>query len=96
VFYVVSEALTNVVKYAHAGAATVRVRREGGAVLVEVIDDGIGGADPSRGSGLRGLVDRVDSLDGRLEVSSPPGGGTRVAAEIPLQPVREAVPQDAG
>ncbi|HEY2937368.1 MAG TPA: PAS domain-containing protein, partial [Gaiellaceae bacterium] len=95
-FYVVSEALANVAKYAHAGAATVRVRREGGAVLVEVIDDGIGGADPSRGSGLRGLVDRVDSLDGRLEVSSPPGGGTRVAAEIPLRPVREAVPQDAG
>ena len=74
----------------------MRVRRRTDAVLVEVIDDGIGGADPSRGSGLRGLVDRVDSLDGRLEVSSPPGGGTRVAAEIPLQPVREAVPQDAG
>ena len=59
-------------------------------------DDGIGGADPTRGSGLRGLVDRIDALDGRLEVSSPPGGGTRVAAEIPLEAVRTAVPQDAG
>ena len=96
VFYVVSEALANVAKYAHASAATVRVRRKDGSVLVEVVDDGIGGADPSRGSGLRGLVDRVDSLDGRLDVSSPPGGGTRVAAEIPLEQVRQAVPQDAG
>jgi PAS domain S-box-containing protein len=95
-FYVVSEALANVAKYAHATSASVRVRREGSGVLAEVADDGIGGADPAQGSGLRGLVDRVDSVDGTLEVWSPPGGGTRIVAAIPLEPVRSAVPQDAG
>jgi signal transduction histidine kinase/PAS domain-containing protein len=82
-YYVVSEALANVAKYAHAASATVSIVQENGAAVVEVADDGIGGADPDVGSGLRGLTDRVEALDGRLHVVSPPGGGTRVRAEIP-------------
>ena len=92
-FYVVSESLTNVAKYAHATSVSVRVARTADGLELEVADDGIGGADPERGTGLRGLVDRVDALGGRLEVDSPPGGGTRVRASLP---VRSAVPQDAG
>jgi signal transduction histidine kinase len=83
-YYLVSEALTNVAKYAHASNASVAVTRDDGHLIVEVVDDGVGGADPSGGSGLRGLADRVEALDGRLEVESPPGAGTRVWAEIPL------------
>ena len=83
-YYVVAEALTNVAKYAQASAATVRVARDNGRAVVEVADDGIGGADPAVGSGLRGLVDRVEALDGRLEVESTPGGGTKIRAEIPV------------
>jgi hypothetical protein len=82
-YFVVSEALTNVAKYARADHATVAVRRVGDNVVVEVSDDGVGGADPARGSGLRGLSDRVAALDGRLELHSPAGEGTRVRAEIP-------------
>jgi signal transduction histidine kinase len=84
VYFVVSEALTNVAKYAHADRATVAVRRVGDDVVVEVSDDGVGGADAARGSGLRGLSDRVAALDGRLELHSPAGEGTRVRAEIPV------------
>ena len=94
-FYVASEALANVAKYAHASAVLVAVQRGGGCIQLAVSDDGIGGADPARGSGLRGLVDRVEALGGVLEVTSPPGGGTTLRAELPLN-VREAVPQDAG
>ena len=65
--------------------ASVRVMRENGHVIVEVSDDGIGGADARRGSGLRGLADRVEALDGRLDLDSPPGAGTRIRAEIPCQ-----------
>ncbi len=83
-FYVVSEALANVAKYAQATRAQVTVDKANGVLALEVADDGVGGADPSIGSGLRGLVDRVDALDGRLEIVSPPGGGTRVRAELPL------------
>ena len=83
-FYVVAEALTNVAKYADATSVSVSVSRENGRAVVEVADDGKGGADPTRGSGLRGLVDRVEALEGRLAVESPPGAGTRVRAEIPL------------
>ena len=79
-----SEALQNVAKYAHATRAAVSVRRSGGRVLVEVSDDGVGGADPTRGSGLRGLTDRVAALDGTIAVESPVGRGTRLRAEIPL------------
>jgi len=83
-YFVVSEALTNVAKYANATQASVAVRRENGHVTVEVSDDGIGGADAAGGSGLRGLSDRVAALDGRLRLDSPAGRGTRLRAEIPL------------
>jgi signal transduction histidine kinase len=84
-YYVVSEALANVTKYAQASAVEVTVERRDGIAVVEVADDGVGGADPQRGSGLRGLSDRLASLSGRLAVESPPGAGTRVRAEIPLE-----------
>jgi signal transduction histidine kinase len=82
-YYVIAEALTNVSKYAGASRATVAVRREDAHVAAEVTDDGVGGADAASGSGLQGLSDRVAALDGRLEVQSPRGGGTRVRARIP-------------
>ncbi len=83
-YYVVAEAITNVGKYAQASSATVGVSRSNGFALVTVADDGVGGADPARGSGLHGLAARVESLNGRLDVDSPPGHGTRIRAEIPL------------
>jgi signal transduction histidine kinase len=82
-YYLVSESLANVGKHAHATSATVAVARADGQVVVEIVDDGIGGADTERGSGLRGLADRVEALDGRLRVWTPAGHGTRVRAEIP-------------
>jgi signal transduction histidine kinase len=82
-YFVVCEALTNVSKYAQAAHATVRVERVDGRLLVDVSDDGVGGATPDAGSGLRGLSDRVAALSGTLEVSSPPGQGTRLRAELP-------------
>jgi len=82
-YFLVSEALTNVAKYARASRARISVGHVDGRVLVEVDDDGVGGADPSRGSGLRGLSDRVQALDGKLEVTSPAGSGTHLHAEIP-------------
>jgi PAS domain S-box-containing protein len=83
VYYLIAEALTNAERYAHATRVTVKVSREGDVATVRVGDDGIGGADPERGSGLRGLADRIEALDGRLEVESPPGRGTTISAEIP-------------
>ena len=83
-YYIVSEGLTNVAKYAEAERAAVRVRETGDQLVVVVEDDGKGGADPFGGSGLRGLGDRVAALDGTLYVDSPSGGGTRVRAEFPL------------
>jgi signal transduction histidine kinase len=83
-YFVIAEALTNVAKYAHANAATVAVRRINGHACVEIRDDGVGGADPGRGSGLRGLADRVGALDGSLALDSPPGSGTTLRAEIPV------------
>jgi signal transduction histidine kinase len=83
-YFVVAEALTNVAKYAGASHCIVRVSRYNGSACVEVDDDGVGGADPGRGSGLRGLADRVGALDGKLAITSPPGGGTRLRAEIPV------------
>ena len=85
-YFVVAESLTNVAKYAAADHASVRVGRENGCAVVEVRDDGVGGADPSAGTGLRGLADRLAALDGRLEVHSPPGRGTLVRANIPFAP----------
>jgi signal transduction histidine kinase len=82
-FYVVSESLANIGKHAHATSATVEVARNDGNVVIEVIDDGNGGADTERGSGLRGLADRVEALEGRLRIWSPKDGGTRLRAEIP-------------
>jgi len=82
-YHVVSESLANVAKYAQASAATVVVRRAHGSVVVEVADDGRGGADPAGGCGLRLLADRVEALGGRLTVDSSPGAGTTVRAELP-------------
>jgi signal transduction histidine kinase len=82
-YFVVAEALTNAAKHARAGEITVRIAREGDLLVVEVADDGTGGADPARGSGLHGLADRVAAIDGRLTVTSPPGGPTVVRAELP-------------
>jgi signal transduction histidine kinase len=82
-YYLVSESLANIGKHAQATSATIEVSREDGRVLVEVIDDGVGGADTECGSGLRGLADRVEALGGRLRVWSSRGGGTRVRAEMP-------------
>ena len=85
-YYLIAEALTNVTKYAEASTVRVRVAARDGCVLVEVSDDGVGGADPAAGSGLRGLADRVEALGGTLEVSSPAGAGTSLRAEIPDTP----------
>jgi signal transduction histidine kinase len=83
-YYVVAEAITNVAKYAHASHVTVSISRANGSARIVVADDGIGGADPALGTGLRGLADRVEALDGRLEVDSPAAHGTRISAEIPI------------
>ncbi|HSK16887.1 MAG TPA: histidine kinase [Gaiellaceae bacterium] len=83
-YFVLCEALANVVKHAHATRAEVSARRENGVLVVEVADDGVGGADAgAAGSGLRGLADRVEALGGRFAVESPAGGGTRVVGRIP-------------
>jgi signal transduction histidine kinase len=84
-YFVVSESLANMAKHAGASRATVRVARQNGTALVEVHDDGCGGASMEAGSGLRGLADRLAALDGRLEVVSPPGQGTTVRARIPCE-----------
>jgi signal transduction histidine kinase len=82
-YYVVAEAVTNVAKYAEATHAKVSIRRANGTATVTVSDDGVGGADPARGTGLRGLAARVEALNGRLDVDSQPREGTRITAEIP-------------
>jgi signal transduction histidine kinase len=83
-YFVCAEALTNVARHAAASRVAVSVTARGGQVRVEIEDDGMGGADPGRGSGLRGLADRVETVGGTLQVASVPGEGTRLAAEIPL------------
>ena len=83
VYFVACEALVNVAKHADASGARVVAQRHNGSLVVEVEDDGVGGASAESGSGLRGLADRVEALGGRLRVESPSGGGTRVVAEIP-------------
>ena len=83
-YFVCSEGLTNVVKYANASRATMSVTAVDGRLAIEVTDDGVGGAAAERGSGLRGLADRVEALGGELALDSPPGAGTRLAAGLPL------------
>jgi signal transduction histidine kinase len=83
-YFVVSEALTNAVKHAHAHQLGLRIERTNGQLAIEIEDDGIGGA--GTGSGLMGMLERVEAVDGRLSVRSPPGGGTRILAEVPCGP----------
>jgi signal transduction histidine kinase len=82
-YFVVAEALANVTKHARASGALVELSRRNGTLLVGVTDDGVGGADATGGSGLRGLEDRVSAVRGSFRVDNPPAGGTRVQAEIP-------------
>jgi signal transduction histidine kinase len=91
-YFVVSEALANVGKYARATRVSIHVGADDGELRVEVADDGIGGADPSRGSGLRGLTDRVAAVDGTLEVHSPTGQGTTLRVRIPIPVLADATP----
>jgi signal transduction histidine kinase len=81
-YYIVSEALANASKHAAATRACVSLRVEEDTLYLSVRDDGVGGADPTRGSGLIGLRDRVEALAGTIEIDSPPGAGTRVSAAI--------------
>ena len=82
-YFVVAEALSNVYKHSGARSARVRLADDADRLVVEVLDDGVGGADPAAGTGLRGLQDRVAGLDGALRVQSPPHGGTRLVVELP-------------
>jgi signal transduction histidine kinase len=84
VYFTISEALANVAKYAEATVARVRAAVLDDELTVEITDDGVGGADTSTGTGLRGLADRLESIDGSLQVLSPIGGGTRLTARIPV------------
>ena len=92
-YYIVSEALANIGKHSLATEASVRVAKEGDTVLVDVSDNGVGGADTENGTGLRGLADRVEALGGTLAIWTPAGGGTRVTAEIPVRTVGSARPE---
>jgi signal transduction histidine kinase len=94
-YFVIAEALTNVARYARATEARVSAVEEDGRLVVTVVDDGRGGADPTTGSGLRGLADRLAALDGRLTVTSPIDGGTTVRAELPLDSPNGSGPHDA-
>ena len=85
VYYVVSEALTNATRHAHASVVRVAVEERAGGLHLSIRDDGAGGADPARGSGLIGLRDRVEALGGSFEISSPPGQGTQIGVQLPLR-----------
>jgi signal transduction histidine kinase len=84
-YYIVSEALTNTAKHAHASAVHVAVEAHAGVLALSIRDDGCGGADPTRGSGLIGLTDRVDALGGTIEVASPVGTGTTLLIRLPIE-----------
>jgi signal transduction histidine kinase len=84
-YYVVSEALTNAAKHAHASVVNVELDAHDAIMQLAIRDDGIGGADPRHGSGLVGLSDRIEALGGTLEVTSPPGSGTTLLIEIPVE-----------
>jgi signal transduction histidine kinase len=86
VYFVTAEALTNVAKYAQAEAAAVTLVVDDECVRLHITDDGVGGADTTGGTGLSGLCDRVEALDGTIDIESPPGGGTAVRVQIPLKP----------
>jgi signal transduction histidine kinase len=89
-YYVMSEALTNAAKHAHASVVHVELEARDTTVRLAIRDDGIGGADPAQGSGLVGLSDRIEALGGTLQVTSPAGSGTTLLIEIPLQSERNA------
>ena len=89
-YFVVAEALTNASKHAHSDRVEVRVAVGEGHAMVEVRDDGSGGVDPARGSGLSGLADRVSALGGTLEIDSPVGAGTTIRARMPVTAPGEA------
>jgi signal transduction histidine kinase len=91
-YFICSEALANVAKYANASRARVSVRVVEDVVRIEIVDDGAGGADPSRGSGLRGLADRVEALGGALHISSRPNAGTTVSASLPVAAAADPLP----
>jgi signal transduction histidine kinase len=86
VYYIVAEALTNAAKYANATAVEVDLAMSDAFIHLRVRDDGVGGADPARGTGLAGLTDRVIALGGTLEITSQAGAGTTLSAEIPSRP----------
>jgi signal transduction histidine kinase len=90
VYYFIAEATTNVAKYAQATEVTVTVEASDGIVTAAVADDGIGGAEPRKGTGLVGLADRIEALGGRLHLDSPRGLGTRLTAEIPYDSIGES------
>src|ERR1700722_10336116 len=84
-YYVVSEALTNAAKHAHASVVKIAVAEQDAILKLAIRDDGVGGADPSQGTGLVGLADRIEALGGRLEIVSPAGSGTLLSIEIPVE-----------
>jgi signal transduction histidine kinase len=84
-YYVCSEALTNATRHARASVVSIALEERDGCLHLSIRDDGAGGADPARGSGLIGLRDRVEALGGSLEVSSPPGEGTLIGVQLPLR-----------
>jgi signal transduction histidine kinase len=83
-YYVVSEALTNAAKHAQASVVQVDIKAEDSIIELEIHDDGVGGADPGRGSGMIGLTDRVEALGGKIGITSPPGHGTSILATLPV------------
>jgi len=93
-YYIASEAITNVAKHARASVITMRVDGCDGALILSISDDGVGGADPSRGSGIIGLNDRVEALGGTISMLSPPGHGTALHVQLPADPI--AVPAVPG
>jgi signal transduction histidine kinase len=95
-YFVIAEALANVVKHARARQATVDVALPGGALVIDVGDDGVGGADPARGTGLVGMLDRVEAGDGTLKLWSSPGSGTTVHVELPIPASSTSGPLEAG
>jgi signal transduction histidine kinase len=84
VYFACAEALANAGKHAEASSVTISVSQSSSRLVLTLVDDGVGGADPGKGSGLRGLADRVEALGGQLSVRSPMGGGTRLEATIPV------------